>query len=227
MNYLIFCGISVMLIGYVYLALIGLQIRRTLASCGIGPYQDESFHSIEDFEQAYIDKVHAALKAKKHAFKVNETTLPPFNEGLSSSQKSLDITNHFINYIAHFVKKSHKSSLFKLSVVNTEDCLSFKETLTLLRIIFRLSEKMVQTKIESTEIFMLCGRHFQLSVEVNHTYPQQESSTYALVGREIQQSSLRIIHFETSCNRERLVIGIISENEDHSSGRPRNIQRKY
>jgi len=223
MTYFFIGGVLLLLAGYGYLFSMGIKTRKRLDALSQGQLPSQNTQSACRFEQGFVELLFSSIR--RNTFQGTDPHTPENNQGCSNS--TLNITSEFVGYVRSFIQQVSGERTIPLTTIDAEECLTFRESLELLRVIYQLVQKHKADELELRSVFLLCARPFQLSVEAINKKSIADSSIYSLVTKELQQSSLQIIHSETSALLDRLVIGTAEDDEDISSRRPRNFQRKH
>lgn len=231
MQYWLYFGMATFATGYCYLLINGLRVRKELHILNAKLESQAARRPVDEFESAYADKLHEGLKEEEANVKTDKSV-----EGKSYLAGKKNVTSsillkYFIQQVAALIDRANAGSHSKiiLEIIDGDHWLTFKDNLALLRIIFLLVEKTKQKKIEVNRVFVLAMPPLQLSILATCTNKTDQNCLYSLVNEEIRtSSSLQIILHETTSIDERLVIGVTeNDDEDNSSRRPRNIQRKH
>lgn len=216
--------------GIIYLTVNGIQMQRRLLqlkselnSCpsgfDFGPllldYSNHVFFTHTERQKAYENNLHPAL------------SVPGLDDPDEPRQ---GVKEEFIEFLSKFIGEFNDDyyTNIKLELIDGNSSLPFRDSVTLLRIIFLLADKCLKNKMELTSIFILAIDPLQLSIEATKPASHDHSDLYTTVLPELATSaSIQIIHYEVYDCHERLVLGANRDDKDSSSRRPRDFQGKY
>ena len=230
MNMLLYVSMSLFVTVYFYLLISGLRLHKKLEQLQKNIDINRKQSAAHRLENAYINTLHCSLAGIKKTCQDNISTGSGCPPTLHAPMSTKHPKNELIDFLHDLIKQYNDSfeANIKLVVVRGSCPVAYRDSLAVLRLIIQLAEKAKENKIGSTSVFMLLIAPLQIAIEITKPASYDACVLRSIIEPEtLRSSSLHIIHHEADNTYERFVVAVVEDDEDNSSRRPRDFQRKH
>ena len=202
--------LSILILVNIYLYLSGLRLRKKLLTIAKRIADEEIAYEIKKLETAFILEAYDCLKRVTF----QEKYIPGAGSTPSYKQVSVDegyiIQRSFVSFVSKSIRdinKKHKTDI-RLNIIDGDFCISFSQSLEVVKILLLLAEKNIRNEMSSTSIFILAHGPLQFSIETEKRVSYGPGFDFLLQDQLMNSTAFHMIGHHHCGALERFVIGI-------------------